>query len=113
MTPSPVDLLRQAVHQIQYMEPEHAREVYELVLESHLECVRAANRRLSDRVQELETQLAEALSPDVVSTNNIPREIVSLLDERAGKEHSLDGDVMATLLQILNRWERIRCAMRK
>lgn len=35
----------------------------------------------------------------------VPRELVDLLDERAGKKHSIDGPVLATLAEILARYD--------
>lgn len=38
----------------------------------------------------------------------IPPELVALLDERAGKRHSADGPVLAALAEILTRYDQIR-----
>lgn len=41
-------------------------------------------------------------------TDEIPQEIIDLLDARAGKKHSRSGVVVVTLAEILTLWEEIR-----
>lgn len=38
----------------------------------------------------------------------IPPELMAILDERAGREHSRTGSVARALAEILTRWEEIR-----
>lgn len=40
-----------------------------------------------------------------MTPDEIPQELVDLLDERAGKQHSCTGPVLATLAEILTRFE--------
>ena len=40
-----------------------------------------------------------------MTPEQIPQELVDLLDERAGKKHSRDGAVLTTLAEILTRYE--------
>jgi hypothetical protein len=42
-----------------------------------------------------------------VSPAEIPQELVDLLDERAGKRHSREGQVLATLAEVLTRYDEI------
>lgn len=40
----------------------------------------------------------------------IPQELIDLIDERAGKKHSAEGQVLTTLAEILTRYDEIRKA---
>lgn len=43
-----------------------------------------------------------------MTPEEIPDELVQMLDEAAGKEHSRQGPVLTTLARILTRYEEIR-----
>jgi hypothetical protein len=43
-----------------------------------------------------------------VTADEVPQELVDLLDERAGKTHSRKGSVLATLAEILTRYDELR-----
>lgn len=38
----------------------------------------------------------------------IPAELVDILDERAGKKHSREGQVLRTLAEILTKYDELR-----
>lgn len=40
--------------------------------------------------------------------DEIPQELIDILDNRAGKKHSKEGTVLTTLAEILTRYEEIR-----
>ncbi len=42
-----------------------------------------------------------------MTPQQIPRELVDLLDERAGRKHSADGQVLRTLAEILTRYDQL------
>lgn len=42
-----------------------------------------------------------------MKADEIPQELVDLLDDRAGKKHSRDGQVLTTLAEILTKYEEI------
>jgi hypothetical protein len=46
--------------------------------------------------------------PAVVNAEDVPQELIDILDARAGREHSRTGSVVAALAEILNLWEVIR-----
>ncbi len=39
---------------------------------------------------------------------DIPQELIDILDERAGRKHSRNGTVVTTLAEILTKWEEIK-----
>lgn len=43
-----------------------------------------------------------------MTIDEIPQELIDILDERAGKKHSKTGSVLKTLAEILTRYEEIR-----
>jgi len=43
-----------------------------------------------------------------ITPETVPQELIDLLDERAGKEHSRTGPVVSTLCEILTLWEKMR-----
>lgn len=43
-----------------------------------------------------------------MTADEIPQELVDILDQRAGKPHGRNGPVLVTLAEILTRWEEIR-----
>lgn len=43
-----------------------------------------------------------------MDVEDIPQEIVDLLDERAGKKHSRDGIVLTTLAEILTLYDELQ-----
>jgi hypothetical protein len=43
-----------------------------------------------------------------VKPEDVPQELIDILDARAGREHSRTGSVVSTLAEILNLWELIR-----
>lgn len=43
-----------------------------------------------------------------VTVDEIPQELINLLDKRAGKKHSKDGPVLRVLAEILTKYEEIR-----
>lgn len=43
-----------------------------------------------------------------VSPEEIPEELLEILDQRAGKQHSRQGSVVRCLAEILTRWEEVR-----
>lgn len=43
-----------------------------------------------------------------MTPEEIPAELIQILDQRAGKEHSRTGSVVSCLAEILTRWEQIR-----
>lgn len=43
-----------------------------------------------------------------MTVDEIPQELIDLLDERAGKKHSKTGSVLKTLAEILTRYEELR-----
>lgn len=45
-----------------------------------------------------------------MTPDEIPQELVDLLDERAGRRHSRDGTVLRTLAELLTRYDQIRAA---
>jgi hypothetical protein len=44
-----------------------------------------------------------------VTPDEIPQELIDLLDARAGKQHSRTGSVVSCLAEILTRYEELRC----
>jgi hypothetical protein len=44
----------------------------------------------------------------IVHPENIPQELIDILDSRAGKKHSRSGSVISTLAEILTKWEELR-----
>jgi hypothetical protein len=42
-----------------------------------------------------------------MNVNDIPQELIDLLDKRAGKKHSRDGVVLTTLAEILTLYNRL------
>lgn len=44
--------------------------------------------------------------------DEIPQELIDILDERAGKQHSRTGSVVSALAEILTRYEEIRTPSR-
>jgi hypothetical protein len=47
-----------------------------------------------------------------MSPQEIPQELVDLLDERAGKRHSREGRVLITLAELLTRYDEIKARPR-
>lgn len=43
-----------------------------------------------------------------MTPQEIPQQLVDILDERAGKKHSREGRVLATLAEILTKYDEIR-----
>jgi len=43
-----------------------------------------------------------------MSPEDIPQELIDILDERAGKKHSRNGTVVKTLAEILEKYEELR-----
>lgn len=43
-----------------------------------------------------------------MTVDEIPQELIDLLDERAGKKHSKTGSVLKTLAEILTLYEELR-----
>jgi hypothetical protein len=120
-----IDLLRRSISRIEFMDPEVADQLYTLITKCHIDALRSANHRLTNQVRTLTEQLDDAqvqvtdlqsqlemarevMQPIVVTPDGIPDSMVRLLNERAGKEHSAEGAVMATLVQLLNKWESLR-----
>jgi len=46
-----------------------------------------------------------------MDVNDIPQEIIDLLDERAGKKHSRDGIVLTTLAEVFTLYDEMRSIM--
>lgn len=120
-----VELLRRSIERIEFMDPAVADQLYELVSKCHIEALRSANVRLTNQVRTLSDQLddaqvdaahlsaqvedlSNATDPLVVSADQIPSSMVQILNVRARKEHSSDGEVMNTLAQLINEWESLR-----
>ncbi len=45
-----------------------------------------------------------------MTPDEIPQELIDILDTAAGRTHSRDGSVLRTLAQILTRYDQIRAA---
>ena len=43
-----------------------------------------------------------------LSPEDIPQELIDILDERAGKKHSRTGSVVAALAEILTEYDRLK-----
>lgn len=43
-----------------------------------------------------------------MTVDEIPQEIIDILDERAGKKHSRTGSVIQCLAEILTKWEELK-----
>jgi hypothetical protein len=43
-----------------------------------------------------------------MTTEQIPQELIDILDERAGKQHSRSGSVVACLAEILTVYDQIK-----
>jgi hypothetical protein len=43
-----------------------------------------------------------------VTPDEVPRQLIDILDRRAGRKHSRDGVVVTTLAEILTRYDELR-----
>lgn len=43
-----------------------------------------------------------------MNVDDIPQELIDILDDRAGKKHSRSGSVVSCLAEILTKWEDIK-----
>ena len=43
-----------------------------------------------------------------MQSEDIPQELVDLVDKRAGKQHSRDGIVLTTLAEVLTKYDEIK-----
>lgn len=46
----------------------------------------------------------------MVLPKDIPQECIDILDKRAGKKHSREGQVVSTLAEVLTKWEELKSA---
>ena len=49
-----------------------------------------------------------AVGRNAMTTEQIPQELIDILDERAGKQHSRSGSVVACLAEILTVYVKIK-----